>query len=105
MDVSLEHWPSVAGSLRRRLDRNSIMAGSCMNELEKEETKGGGGGGKDSMEDKGTFSGDTEREREIKMTSKEVRNHGCCRGLFMPISSHFYTCVTYYSTVNPMRVL
>ena len=64
MDVPLEHRPGGAGSLRRRLDRNSIMAGSCMNELEKEETKGGGGGGEDSREDKGTFSGDIERERE-----------------------------------------
>lgn len=33
IDISLEFRPSVAGSLWLRLDRNSIWASTCMNEL------------------------------------------------------------------------
>lgn len=66
IDISLECRPSVAGRLWLRLDRNSIWASTCMNELGERERDGGGrkerNGGRRSET---TALEVTQRERQI----------------------------------------
>ncbi len=67
IDISLERQPNVAGSLWLRLDRNSIWASTCMNELgERERRREGERTQRRARERDNSFRSDREGETDLK---------------------------------------